>query len=301
VLALMIVVWVLVGRTLRPVERIRARVAEIGMGELDQRVPVPAGGDEVARLAVTMNEMLARLESAARRQQQFVADASHELRTPLTRMRVELEVDERDPEHADPAATRHSQLEEITGMQRMIEDLLLLARGDAGQLGEQDWQTVDLDDVVLDEIAATAASQGVHFDASAVSAAQVSGSRDELRRVVRNLVENAARHARATVAVELGEHGESAVLTVGDDGPGIPPGQRALVFERFGRLDEARSGDRTGLGLAIVHDIVLRHGGSVVIGDHALGGAAVTITLPKVSGQPKNERVSRAAGSPADG
>ena len=129
---LAVLVWTVVGRTLRPVERIRAEVASIGLGDLDRRVPEPTGDDEIARLAVTMNEMLARLERAVRRQQQFVADASHELRTPLTRMRTELEVDERQAARADAAATRRSLLEEIAALQRLIDDLLVLARTDAG-------------------------------------------------------------------------------------------------------------------------------------------------------------------------
>ena len=126
------IVWIVVGRTLRPVERIRAEVADIGVAELDRRVPEPPGDDEIARLAVTMNAMLERLERSVSRQQRFVADASHELRTPLTRMRAELEVDDNDPANADPAATRRSQLDEIVGLQQMLEDLLILARSDAG-------------------------------------------------------------------------------------------------------------------------------------------------------------------------
>ena len=197
VLALLAVVWMVVGRTLRPVERIRAQVAGIGVAELDRRVPEPGGDDEIARLAVTMNEMLARLERSVRRQQRFVADASHELRTPLTRMRAELEVDERDPAGADAAATRRSQLEEIAGLQRMIEDLLLLARSDAGTPSRRS-EPVDLDDIVLEEIRASGRS-AITVDASRVSAAQVLGDPDELRRVVRNLIDNACRHANTNV------------------------------------------------------------------------------------------------------
>jgi signal transduction histidine kinase len=286
VVALALVVWIVVGRTLRPVERIRAQVAGIGLDELDRRVPVPAGDDEIARLAVTMNAMLERLEEAVRRQQRFVADASHELRTPLTRMRAELEVDERDPARADPAATRRSQLEEIDALQRMIEDLLVLARGDAGRSGDGSGQRVDLDDVVLGEVRtagdpSTGGRTDVAVDASGVSAAQVVGDPGELRRVVRNLLDNARRHARGAVTVTLAERDGRARLVVSDDGPGIPAERRAEVFERFTRLDEARSGGgRAGLGLAIVHDIVRRHGGTVAIDDGPAGGTRVTVTLP---------------------
>lgn len=277
--ALIAAVWFLVGRTLRPVEAIRTQVASIGVRELDRRVPVPPGGDEIGRLASTMNDMLARLETSVRRQQQFVADASHELRTPLTRMRTELEVDARDPERSDPDATRRSQLDEIAGLQQMIEDLLLLARSDAGTslVGAE---AVDLDDIVLDEV--NAATTGpVAIDASNVSAAQVTGSPTELRRAVRNVLDNARRHARGAITVALTERDGQARLVISDDGPGVPPAERERVFERFTRLDESRTGaGHAGLGLAIVSDIVTRHHGSVTIDNGPLGGARVTLVVP---------------------
>lgn len=289
-LLLALVVWMVVGRTLRPVERIRAEVASIGLRDLDRRVPQPPGDDEIARLATTMNEMLARLERSAERQQRFTADASHELRTPLARMRAELEVDERDPQHADVEATRRSQLEEIDALQRMIEDLLLLARGDA-TAAARPREPVDLDDIVLDEARAERAT-GVPVDVSAVSAAQVLGDPGALRRVVRNLLDNAQRHAKSRVTVTLAEHDHTAILTVADDGPGVPAERRAEVFERFSRLDEARSGGpgRSGLGLAIVHDVVGNHGGAVVVDDAALGGARFTVTMPTPPAHRRDER-----------
>ena len=131
---LALLTWVLVGRTLRPVERIRAEVAGIGGTDLDRRVPVPAGDDEVSRLATTMNDMLARVERAQARQRRFVADASHELRSPMTRMRTELEVDLAHPDTADPEATHRSVLEEVVGLQQLVDDLLVLARSDGEAL-----------------------------------------------------------------------------------------------------------------------------------------------------------------------
>ncbi len=286
VLTLIAAVWFLVGRTLRPVEEIRSQVASIGVRELDRRVPVPPGGDEISRLATTMNDMLARLESSVRRQQQFVADASHELRTPLTRMRTELEVDARDPEAADAAATRQSQLEEIAGLQKMIEDLLLLARSDAGTV-PTDTEDVDLDDIVLDEVAAASVG-AVRIDASNVSAAQVTGSPAELRRVVRNVLDNARRHARSQITVELAERDGHARLVISDNGPGIPPDDRTRVFERFTRLDASRTGaNHAGLGLAIVREIITRHQGQVEITDDpTLSGARIQITLPTAVAPP---------------
>jgi signal transduction histidine kinase len=275
-LVLGVVVWLLVGRTLRPVERIRAEVEEIGLDQLERRVPQPAGNDEIARLAATMNAMLDRLDRSNQRQQRFVADASHELRTPLTRIRAELELDERDPGHADPATTRRSVLEEVTMLQRMVDELLLLARRDAGATTAR--ELVDLDDLVLEE---ARSSGGV--DTSGVSAAQVLGDRAALRRVVRNLLDNARRHAAGQVTVTVGEADGSAVLVVDDDGPGIPLDHRDEVFERFTRLDDARTGGHghSGLGLAIVHTVVTDHDGSVTIGDSPLGGARLTVTLPR--------------------
>jgi signal transduction histidine kinase len=268
-------VWILVGRTLRPVERIRAGVAAIGSDDLHRRVPQPPGTDEIARLAETMNDMLERLDRANQRQQRFVADASHELRTPLTRIRAELELDERHPDRADPAATRRSVLHDVATLQRLIDDLLLLARADAGATGAE--SLVDLDDVVVEEAQAIG---GV--DVRHVSAAQVRGDPAALRRVVRNLLDNAHRHAAGTVAATLSEAGARAHLVIDDDGPGIPPDRRDEVFERFTRLDDARTpiDGRSGLGLSIVRAVVSHHGGTVEIDDSPLGGTRVTVTLP---------------------
>ncbi len=294
---LAVVVWYLVGRTLRPVAAIRREVDAIGAGALERRVPEPPGRDEIAQLARTMNAMLARVEHAHDEQQRFVADASHELRGPLTRIRSELEVDRAHPATADPEATGASVLAEVVGLKRLVDDLLVLARSDAGTLALRR-DVVDLDDVVLREVArlrtetATAAPAGATsaaatvaaptIDSAGVSGAQVRGDRDALTRLVRNLVDNAARHAASRVTVSLSERDGLAVLAVADDGPGIPPADRDRVFERFTRLDEARSAGTggTGLGLAIVHDIADRHGGAVRVEDAPGGGARFVVDLP---------------------
>jgi signal transduction histidine kinase len=275
-------VWWLVGRTLRPVERIRAEVDQIGDGRLDRRVPRPPGDDEIARLAGTMNAMLDRLEAASRRQQRFVADASHELRTPLTRMRAELEVDLTHPDTADVAATNRSVLDEIATMQRLVDDLLVLARTDAG-VAARAHETVQLDELVTAEASRVAGSGGPVVDTSAVSPAAVVGDRDQLRRAVGNLVDNAARHAATRVGVAVTQRDGRVVVDVTDDGPGIPAAERDRVFERFVRLDEARTAGAggTGLGLAIARDIVARHHGTVVAADPGPdGGARLVVELP---------------------
>jgi signal transduction histidine kinase len=275
------VVWWLVGRTLRPVAAIRDEVDRIGAGALDRRVPVPASQDEIADLATTMNAMLGRVETATRRQQQFVADASHELRSPLTRVRAELEVDLAHPDRSDPAATHRSVLAETIALQRLVDDLLHLARHDAGALPARR-DAVDLDDLVLREGDRLRASGDRRVDLHAVSAAQVIGDRDQLARAVRNVADNAARHASTTVTFALAEIDGTAVLTVADDGPGIPAPDRERVFERFARLDDARSAAAggTGLGLAITREIVERHGGRVAIDPDWPVGTRLVIALP---------------------
>jgi signal transduction histidine kinase len=280
------VVWSLVGRTLRPVETIRREVADIGGSDLDRRVPTPPGDDEIARLARTMNGMLDRLEDSARRQQRFVADASHELRSPLTRMRTELEVDVAHPGTADLAATHRSVLEETAGLQRLIDDLLQLARSDA-PAGPLRRETVDVDDIVLRQARRLRAGERVDVDVNGVTAAQVTGDRDQLTRAVGNVVDNAARHARTTVVVTVAEVDGTAVLTVADDGPGIPAAQHERVFERFSRLDDARTtGDGgTGLGLAIAKAVVERHGGSIAVDPSTTAGARFVIRLPTAAGR----------------
>jgi signal transduction histidine kinase len=281
-LVLAALVWLLVGRTLRPVEAIRAEVARIGTAAgAGLRVPEPRGGDEIGRLARTMNEMLGRIETAAERQRRFVADAAHELRSPLTRIRSELEVDLLHPATADPAATGRSVLAELAGLQCLVEDLLLLAKGDAGAApGER--APVDLDDLVLAEAARLRAGGRVRVDIGAVGAARTAGDAGQLARVVRNLTDNAARYAHSSVTLGLAERGRSVVLTVADDGPGIPAGQRDRVFERFTRLDDARAAGTggAGLGLAIARDIVRAHNGTITVDPRCPAGARLVVTLP---------------------
>jgi signal transduction histidine kinase len=283
---LALLVWWLVGRTLRPVEAIRREVAGIGTAGspgLDRRVPVPAGDDEVARLARTMNGMLDRLEDGAARQQRFVADASHELRSPLARIRSEIEVDLAHPDGADPTATARSVLDETVGLQHLVDDLLALARSDAGTGGSgRPPGPVDLDEVVGRLVRRVREGGRVAVDARGVGPARVTGDADRLGRAVANVVDNAVRHADTTVTVTLAEEDGSVRLTVADDGPGIPPGQRDAVFERFARLDTARSaGDGgTGLGLAIARDTVTEHGGTIEVDPDHSPGARLVITLP---------------------
>jgi signal transduction histidine kinase len=279
-------VWLLVGRVLRPVEAIRAEVDRISAARLDGRVPEPATGDEVDRLARTMNAMLERLAAAADRQRRFVADAAHELRSPLARIRTELEVDRAHPAAADAARTRATLLAETDRLQRLVDDLLLLARADAGARRGPSETPVDLDEVALAAAAAHRAAGSVVVDTAGVAPVQVAGDAAALRRLVDNLLDNAVRHAGSRVTVTVGEDGATAVLTVADDGPGIPAGAREAVFERFTRLDEARTpaSGGAGLGLAIARDAAVRHGGTLDL-DGGGPGARFVLRLPVSSGR----------------
>ncbi|KJL43782.1 sensor histidine kinase [Microbacterium trichothecenolyticum] len=275
-----VVIWLLVGRVLRPVERIRARVAEISASNLDQRVPEPATRDEIARLAHTMNSMLTRLEATAARQRRFVSDASHELRSPLTRIRAALEIDLAHPETADLRATHRGALNDAAQLQSLIDDLLLLARLDES-VPSRTSAPVDLDDIVLEEVQNHGLTD-LTIDASRVSAAQVIGDAGQLTRVVRNLLDNALQYGRSRVVIELAEDDETAVLRVSDDGPGVPPGMQERIFERFARADDARASTTggAGLGLAIARELVALHGGSLILDADHRGGASFLVQLP---------------------
>jgi len=273
--------WVLVGRALRPVEAIRAEVADISGRALDRRVPVPPNRDEIGRLASTMNEMLDRLQAASERQRKFVADASHELQSPIAALRTQLEVAIAQPATTDWAATSSDLLAESRHMERLVRDLLFLARSD-GEESVRRIEPVDLDDIVLEEATRLRSSARVGVDASGVSAAPLSGNRDELTRLVRNLLENAEHHAESRVRIRLSAEGHEIILMVEDDGPGVAPAERERIFQRFTRLDEARSRHNggTGLGLAIVKEITERHGGTVCV-ENAAPGARFAVRLPQ--------------------
>ncbi len=277
-----LLVWWVTGATLRSVEEIRVEVEVMGGNDLGRRVSVPPADDEVSRLARTMNAMLDRLERATRQQRQFASDASHELRGPLTRLRSELELALAGPD-SEPAAGRYERLlGDTVQLQSLVEDLLFLARSDGPPTAEGG-TVVDLDDLVLAEAKRLRAQPGLLVDTSSVGPARVRGEPRHLARALGNLTANAVRHARTTVYLESRETDSHCQLVVADDGPGIPPDERQAVFERFVRLDEARSRDDggSGLGLAIVKEIVTRHGGTVEVGDSATGGARFTVTLPR--------------------
>lgn len=276
-------VWLVVGRALRPVDTIRREVDAIGPAELDRRVEEPATDDEVGRLARTMNRMLGRLDGAARAQRRFVSDASHELRSPLASIRQHAELARAHPEQLGDGELAEVVLAEGARLQDLVEQLLLLTRLDEGGLALVR-NPVDLDDLLLGDARRLRDLGTVTVDTSGVAAARVDGDGRMLARLTRNLTDNAARHAHARVAVGVREESGGVVVTVDDDGSGIPDAERERVFERFVRLDEGRARDAggSGLGLAIVAEIARAHGGSVRVEESPLGGARFVVTLPPV-------------------
>jgi signal transduction histidine kinase len=279
-LAVCITSWLVMGRALHPVEAMRAEVAEITVHDLSRRVPEPRVDNEIARLARTMNAMLDRLQTASDRQRRFVADASHELQSPLASVRAQLEVGLADADSTDWRTTVNDVLDEQERMERLVQDLLFIARADEWRSPVRE-DLVDLDDLVLEEALRVRSRGRVRVNLARLSGGQVAGDADQLLRVIRNLLGNAERHARTTVDVALHTDGPTVELVVSDDGDGIPPADRTRVFERFTRLDNARARSQggAGLGLAIAKEIVDSHGGTIAVGDSEVG-TRIAVRLP---------------------
>ncbi|MBJ7290981.1 HAMP domain-containing sensor histidine kinase [Williamsia sp.] len=286
-----------VGRTLRPVEQIRSQVASMSSSDLSRRVSEPDTGDEIATLASTMNQMLDRLQSARERQLHFVGDASHELRSPLMTIVGMLDLARTSGRPLDTDTIDTVVLPEAHRLQTMVDDLLLLARADENGV-PLTVEDVDLDDIV-DAEARRLERLGrirVHADVEAI---RVRGDRDKLTRAVRNLADNAARHALDCVEISMSSDSAAgtASVTISDDGQGIPEPDRQRVFQRFVRLDTDRQRSRggSGLGLAIVAEIVHAHDGDVRVDEAVGGGAAVTVVLPLPGADQADEPPSAAS------
>ncbi|GAA2609860.1 HAMP domain-containing sensor histidine kinase [Actinomadura fulvescens] len=271
------VTWRVVGRTLRPVEAIRAQLAEISGSDLSRRVPEPCGEGEIAELARTANQTLDRLERAVERQRQFASDASHELRTPIAGLRANLEDAAMHPDDTDLNDTVRSALRDTDRLESIVTDLLLLARIGTGGLTAQ--EEIDLAALVGAEVRQRGSSllSCTRMDPDAT----VRGVRMQLVRLLGNLLDNAERYADERVEIEVFTEESQAILRVTDDGAGIDPRDRERVFERFTRLDSARSrgAGGTGLGLAIAREIAQAHGGVLDLEDSARG-ARFVLRLP---------------------
>ncbi|HVA75028.1 MAG TPA: HAMP domain-containing sensor histidine kinase [Acidimicrobiales bacterium] len=298
--------WVIVGRALRPIEAIRSEASEITSLGLHRRLSEPPSGDEIARLAATMNGMLDRLEASHDKQRTFVADASHELRSPLASLRAQLEIGLAGGASTDWESTVTGALAEEARIEAMVRDLLLLARldqqpPDASRVLND--PVLNLAEIVRADLETRPERPGIALRCDAEEPAIVRMPKELARRVVANLVDNAQRHAATHVTVAVTADGDWTELVVQDDGPGLAPTDRERVFERFTRLDEARSSDHggAGLGLAIVKDIVARHGGTVGFVD-CPRGARVVVRLPLADGHApaRTPAVPQSSRSPAE-
>ncbi|NIA25457.1 MAG: HAMP domain-containing protein [Gammaproteobacteria bacterium] len=273
--------WVLVGRSLRPVEDMITRADGITFARLSRRIQMPEGNDEIHHLAGTLNRMLDRLESSVIRQRRFVSDASHELKSPVASLLTMAEV-------AESARTQIEMKEfagDVAGEARrlalLVEDLLILSRADEDHF-QLERTSFDLAELVREEVGSMDIVD-VSFDVSGLAATHVHVDRRRMRQLARNLLDNAVRHTGGRVWVEAGAREGSTYLVVADDGPGIPQNRREEIFGRFVRLDDARSRvvGGTGLGLAVVKAIVEAHGGTVqVVDDDRFPGAVFRVDLP---------------------
>jgi signal transduction histidine kinase len=278
---LALIAWRVIGSTLRPVEALRSGAEKISGSGQGGPLPVPESTDEIHALAVTLNQMLDRLAASRARQRDFVADAAHELRSPLASMRTQLEVAQRLGEAPELSEDLLAEVHRLTGL---VEDLLTLARADADLAPSAEPESFDAE-ALLHEVAGRYAGARVPVTVAARSGAvpSVTGNREDLRRVLANLADNAVRHAGSRVELAAAAEGACTLVTVTDDGPGVAPEDRERVFERFTRLDEARDRDvgGSGLGLAIVHELVRRAGGQTRLAEADGGGLRVEVRLPR--------------------
>jgi heavy metal sensor kinase len=279
--------YLLVGRALGPVDQIARKAEQITQHNLGERLPVARTGDELERLSLSLNHMITRLEDAFQNSKRFVADASHELRTPLTVLRGELEgvvQDGRLP--AELRETLGSVLEEVERLAKIVERLFALSRLDAGE-AQTEWVPFD-----LAELAATTAGQmsllaedkGISISCAAAQRVMVEGDRSRLKQVVVNLLDNAIKYtpARGAVNLRVAAVNGHALLEVTDNGIGIPAEAAPHVFDRFFRVDKARSRDLggAGLGLSIVKSICTAHGAGVEVESGPAGGSCFRVKLP---------------------
>jgi len=279
VVVMALIAWRVIGSTLKPVETLRSGAARISGSDQDERLAVPESADEIRALALTLNDMLDRLAAARGRQRAFVADAAHELRSPLASMRTQLEVAQHLGEGGELATDL---LADVARLSTLVEDLLLLARAGSDTAHPALRESVDVR-ALLVATAERYAGARVPVSVTGGPAVYANVNADELRRVLANLVDNAVRHASSAVVLAVRAHNGGAVLTVVDDGPGIPADERERVFERFARLDDARDRDAggTGLGLAIVRELLRRSEASISLQENPSGpGLTAKVHLP---------------------
>jgi signal transduction histidine kinase len=274
--------YLVAAAALRPVERMRTRAAAITEQHLSERLPEPPTNDEIARLGTTLNQMLARVERAVKRERSFVADASHELRAPLALIRTEVDLGLDLPRSAEDLQTALRSIgEEADRLSQLADDLLLLARLDEGELPLRK-EPLEVHDVlhdVAERFGRRAADEGRRIDVDAPKLG-VEADRVRLEQALVNLVDNALRHGAGTITLTASSRAGSVEIHIADEGPGFDRGVADTAFERFTRGDQARSRGGAGLGLAIVNAIVAAHGGGVALSTDTRRGANVVLTLP---------------------
>jgi signal transduction histidine kinase len=278
VVLLGVLIWLLLGRTLGRLDRIRADVDRISAENLHARLDGDGADDEVGRLAATMNAMLDRLDRSAQQQRDFVADVSHDLQSPLAAQRVALELALSSTEGVDVGRMRSDVLGPTSDMERLVRDLLVLAELDA-DAGTHP-SGIDLDEIVLEEATRARAGSEIRIDTAQVSAAPAHADLHDTRRIVRNLLDNAVTYAATRLNLVVDLDGDRVRLDVIDDGPGIPAEHHEKVFDRFYRADTARArGSGSGLGLAIARGLAERNGGNLVLLESSTG-AHLRLLLP---------------------
>lgn len=277
--------WVLARRALRPVDRMVEAAQRISAERLAERVEETGAGDELDRLAQTLNRMLSRLDAAFQQVRRFSADASHELQTPLTTLRGELEValrSSRTPEEYQE--TLKSALEEIERISRLVEGLLILARAESGAL-RMDRRPVDLAELAEEvywRLKVLADERSVDLRMDSLEPVTVTGDRDRLRRLLVNLVDNAVKYTGpgGRVSLSVVREGDQGVMEVSDTGPGIPPEEQEQIFQPFFRSEGVLAEQGSGLGLSIARSIALAHGGELSVQSTPGKGSTFRVGLP---------------------
>jgi two-component system OmpR family sensor kinase len=275
--------YALATAALRPVESMRREAAAISSSEPGRRLTLPAAHDEVRRLGETLNQMLARLESALERERGFVAAASHELRAPLAVLTTELELALRRPRsEAELERAVRSAAVEADRLARLADDLLLLARSDSGRLPlhREVVETRPFLEGLVARFAPRARAGGRRIAVHESDGLSIQGDQLLLEQAVGNLLENALRHGRGAIHVTAARRDDHIELHVTDEGDGFPPAYLPSAFDRFSRADEARTGEGSGLGLTIAAAIAVAHGGSVGADNRIVGGADVWLSVP---------------------
>ncbi|GLW98979.1 hypothetical protein Misp02_30660 [Microtetraspora sp. NBRC 16547] len=283
--------WMM-GKTLQPVRAISGKLATIRPSNLSERVPLPRHDDEFKELAQTTNQTLERAQTAIQEQLRFASDASHDLRNPLAAIHAEIEDALMQPEETDWVGTGDRLLESVERLQDLVTNLLEISRLDAGIIGQHDLLNLAvLVDGELDHRQRDHRQSKIRVVRRFSSGVMVNGERIGLERLLQNLMDNAERHARSTVTVTVEHRGDAAVLEVHDDGCGVPPEQREVVFQRFVRLQDARAKDAggSGLGLPIARQIAEAHGGTLAIEDSP-SGARFVARFPRPVALPASSR-----------